>query len=82
MAKYQAMVQDCATKEGATEADVMEALSFEVPSTQSGKCLHACIGSSAGTVSQSVNHILYLVLTNNSVCRLKTITWMVQRLLK
>lgn len=48
---FKKLADECATKEGATAADVDEALSGKLPSTNGGKCLHACIGEALGIVS-------------------------------
>lgn len=41
---------DCASKEGASEADILELISFEVPTTRSGQCLNACVMETVGLV--------------------------------
>lgn len=46
------IVKGCASKEGASDADVNEVFALKPPSTISGKCLHACIGSTTGAVSR------------------------------
>lgn len=46
------MGKDCAAKEGATEADVQSAMAFKMPTTKTGKCLHACVGEAIKVVSQ------------------------------
>lgn len=45
-------IKDCASKEGATEADVKEIFERKPPSSQGGKCTLACVGETAGMVSQ------------------------------
>lgn len=45
------MIQECAAKEGATQEDVDEAIAAGLPSTQEGKCFHACLGERSGIVS-------------------------------
>lgn len=51
MKKFMDLAQECAGKEGATDDDVAEAMSYKMPSTPIGKCLHACIASAVGIVS-------------------------------
>lgn len=45
------ITQECAVEEGATQSDIDEALAFELPSTQVGRCFHACLGEKSGIVS-------------------------------
>lgn len=44
------MVNNCKAQEGATDADVQEIATQQIPSTRSGQCLQACIFESAGMV--------------------------------
>lgn len=37
-----AMLADCASKEGASDADLQEILAKKPPSTHAGKCIGAC----------------------------------------
>lgn len=48
-----AIGKECAAKEGATDADIADAMAFKLPSTAAGKCLHACVGERIGCVSHS-----------------------------
>ncbi|XP_055300730.1 general odorant-binding protein 28a-like [Sitodiplosis mosellana] len=40
---FKKMAEECAGKEGATAADLQEAAEKKLPSTPSGKCMHACV---------------------------------------
>lgn len=44
------LMQDCAAKEGATDADQANTLAYQPTKTPTEKCLHACIGESLGLV--------------------------------
>lgn len=45
--------KECAAKEGASDADVANAMAFKLPNTVPGKCLHACVGERIDVVSHS-----------------------------
>lgn len=47
------LASECAKKEGVTDADLAEMKDRKLPTTQSGKCLHACIIETLGFVSYS-----------------------------
>lgn len=51
MAMWKGLADGCSGKEGATNADVEEALAEKMPTTRGGKCLHACVGETVGIVS-------------------------------
>lgn len=51
---FKKMAEECAGKEGATAADIEQALAKQPPTTKGGKCMHACVGEKIGFVSQSV----------------------------
>lgn len=55
MNPYDLLAADCATQEGATDADINAALAMELPTTKGGKCLNACIGEKTGIVSTTLN---------------------------
>lgn len=44
------LLEECATKEGASADDVANTIAHKMPSTKSEKCLHACIGETLGLV--------------------------------
>lgn len=44
------MGKQCQTQEGASEQDLQEFLMHQVPSTQTGKCLRACIMETVNVV--------------------------------
>lgn len=46
----QALVADCKTKEGASDADAADVLAREVQTTPTGKCLNACVLETTGMV--------------------------------
>lgn len=48
--KYEALAKTCQENEKASDADVKEALDHELPSTDAGKCLRACVMESVGVV--------------------------------
>lgn len=48
---FKGIANECAGKEGATAADVDEAMARKMPSTRSANCLQACIGETLGVVS-------------------------------
>lgn len=50
------LLEDCATKEGASADDVANAVAHKMPTTNTEKCLHACIGESLGLVRIKTNH--------------------------
>lgn len=50
MAMYKKLATECAAKEGSSKADVDEAIAKQSPSTHLGKCIHACIGETTGSV--------------------------------
>lgn len=50
MEMFKGLINQCSGKEGASPADAEEALAKKFPSTQQGKCLHACIGETLGVV--------------------------------
>lgn len=52
--KFHQVAAECATKEGASSGDVNEAMAFRLPSTQNGKCFHACLGNKFGVVSSTI----------------------------
>lgn len=54
MEMYTDIVKKCAAKESASNSDVDEVFEMKLPSTSAGKCLHACIGTSTGAVSNSL----------------------------
>lgn len=54
MEMYKAMTAECASKEGATQSDIDEALANELPSRYEGKCMHACIGETTNSVSDNL----------------------------
>lgn len=43
----------CAEQEGATAADIEESQAMKMPSTNTAKCMHACIGETIGAVCLS-----------------------------
>lgn len=45
------MVEECATKEGASADDTAEVIAKKMPSNKGGKCVYACIGETLGVVS-------------------------------
>lgn len=45
------LLEECGKKEGATADDIANTLARKAPTTDAGKCLHACIGESLGLVS-------------------------------
>lgn len=51
MQQFMELVQDCKAKEGATDNDIDEMMSEKMPSTQTGKCLSACVAIALGIVS-------------------------------
>lgn len=51
MDKYMGIAKECATKEGATDADIQAAMSFKMPTTKTGQCLAACVGEQIKVVS-------------------------------
>lgn len=52
MSGYESLVSACAAQEGASESDMKSALTFEMPTTRTEKCLNACIGEKTGIVSK------------------------------
>lgn len=48
------LLAECQKKEGASDADVKELEARDVPTTPTGKCLHACVHETLGLV----RHIL------------------------
>lgn len=44
MEMFKKMVDECAKKESASSSDIEEILAKKLPSTQIGKCVHACLG--------------------------------------
>lgn len=44
------LLNECKTKEGATDADVESILNRQLPTTQSAKCLNACLVETVGLV--------------------------------
>lgn len=55
MEMFKKMATECATKEGASSADLDEVFAKKMPSTEPAKCLHACIGETMGIVSHFVD---------------------------
>lgn len=51
MTIFTEIVKKCAAKEGASDADVDSVFTMQPASTNTAKCLHACIGSTTGAVS-------------------------------
>lgn len=45
------LVSDCAKKEGATTDDLAAIAKREMPTTPTGKCMHACFMETLGFVS-------------------------------
>lgn len=45
------LANDCSAKEGGSAADVDEVIAHKLPTTEPGKCIHACIGETVGVVS-------------------------------
>lgn len=45
------LVNECKEKEKATDADVQELIGHGLPTTQTGKCLSACVMENLGGVS-------------------------------
>lgn len=45
------LVMECQAQEKATDADVAEMIKHEIPSTQEGKCFHACLQAKIGVVN-------------------------------
>lgn len=54
-AKKEALVEQCKTKEGASDADAKVYLDNEVPTSHGGKCLGACIMETIGIVCDDQN---------------------------
>lgn len=50
MEMFKKIGSECATKEGASQADLDEAFAKKMPSTATAKCMHACIGETIGIV--------------------------------
>lgn len=50
MDHMQLLAQDCKIRENASAADMASLLAGEYPTTESGKCLHACMQESLGIV--------------------------------
>lgn len=50
MEMFQIMMNDCATKEGASLADVDSLLKHKEPTTHPEKCIGACVGEQSGIV--------------------------------
>lgn len=50
VAAFVQIVKECATKEGASDADVDELLSHKSPSSRGGKCIQACFTEKVGFV--------------------------------
>ena len=48
---FKKLADECATKEGASAADLDEAFAKKLPSTTTAKCMHACIAEKIGVVS-------------------------------
>lgn len=53
-AKKAALIAQCKSKEGATDADAQIFQAHEVPTTKTAKCLGACIMETIGVVRQSI----------------------------
>lgn len=49
------IVMDCMVKEGASEVDLGELISFNLPSRRTGQCLNACMMESIGMVRKYIN---------------------------
>lgn len=47
------IVNDCASKEGATSADIEEIIAHKSPSNRGGKCIQSCLGETTGIVRSS-----------------------------
>lgn len=54
---FKKVANECAVKEGGSAADIAEALEHKMPSTQTGKCMHACFGETSGFVRLNMNLI-------------------------
>lgn len=47
------IANECKTIEGAADDDIECFNSFEIPTTATGKCLHACVQEKLGLVSEN-----------------------------
>lgn len=56
----QKLLAECQSKEGASDADVSELAARNVPTTQTGKCLHACVHEMLGLVSEQIFYLMEL----------------------
>lgn len=48
------LAADCKAKESASDDDVKSLIEREIPTTTSGKCLHACIHETLGLVKNFI----------------------------
>lgn len=56
------LVNECKEKEKATDADVQELIGHGLPTTQTGKCLSACVMENLGGVSTRFKSIVLILI--------------------